>query len=283
MTKRLMKKRIAVLDFETDPEDYDGEYLPFVAGFYDGYDFHHFWDRNQVAGSCLPDLVAHLQGLQREYLIYAHNGGKFDFMFLLPYIQDNLHIQNGRIVKAHLGIHELRDSFSIIPVKLADFKGKNQKKQFETPEEQSDFYRQKFSRQNRLKFKQEIIDYLRDDCLTLYEGVTGFLDEFGDKLTIGGTSMKQLKTLHDFQTAGKAYDERFRPFYFGGRNQCFEVGILKGDYKIYDVNSMYPFVMKTYRHPVSIDYEINVKLTPRTTFALIEAKNYGCLDRKSVV
>jgi Vibrio phage DNA polymerase len=269
--------RLAVFDTETDPQDYDGEYLPFVVGFFDGYSFRYFWDRNGKPGSCVLAFIDFLKTLRRPYLIYAHNGGKFDFLFLLDHIEQGMHIQNGRIVRCHIGVHQLRDSYSILPIPLSEFKGKHEKKKFEDQEEKRKFYQSKFNRQDRLSNKTEIVDYLRDDCTTLYEGVSRFREEFGDKLTIGSTSMSQLKKLHPFATSGQTYDRQFRPYYFGGRNEVFRSGILHGDYKVYDVNSMYPTVMRDVLHPISTEHEINIRITDKTTFALIEAKNYGCL------
>lgn len=276
-----MQARLAVVDTETDPQEVNGEYLPFVVGFYDGYSYHHFWDHAGKPGSCVADFVTFIRTLKRKYLVYAHNGGKFDFMMMLDHFEEAMHIQNGRIVRCYIGQHEFRDSYSIIPVPLADFKGKHEKKKFKDTAEASRWYIEKFNRRDRLKNKREILAYLKDDCLTLYAGVKRFREEFGDKLTIGSTSMGQLKKLHPFQPSGQTYDKMFRPFYFGGRNQCFRSGVLTGAYKVFDVNSMYPHVMSKFLHPISTDHEINIKLTDKTTFALIEAKNYGCLPART--
>lgn len=262
-----MKPRVAVMDSETDPFQHGVVIQPFVIGFFDGYAFKYFW-----GDDCREQFVAYIADLDRPYVIFVHNGGKFDMMFFLSFLDDKLHIQNGRIVQCWIDKHEFRDSYSILPVKLANFKGKHQKQEWTNAD-----YLEKMARERRDKYRHEIIQYLKDDCLTLYDGVQEFRAEFGDKLTIGSTSMKQLKTFHSFESGGQKYDEQFRPFYFGGRNQCFRSGVIKGDFKIFDVNSMYPFVMKNFKHPISTGYDINIKITDRTTFALIEAKNYGCL------
>lgn len=271
--------KLAVIDSETDPEDYDGEYLPFVIGFSDGASFRYFWDDEQP-GSCVLKFVNWLSK-QESMLIYAHNGGKFDYMFMLDHFSGAIMIQNSRIIKAKIGRHEFRDSYSIIPVALTKFKGEHRKKQFSTPKEQTQFYKSKFNRKNRLKNKNEIVDYLRLDCLALYDGVKAFRDEFGDKLTIGSTAMKELKKLHKFETLEKVWDEEFRNYYFGGRNQCFRQGVMRGDFKIYDVNSMYPFVMKTVEHPISRGFDEGRSIKNNTTFAEIEADNWGALPTRT--
>lgn len=273
--------RLAVMDCETDPQDYNGEYLPFVIGFFDGETFRSFWDDKGKHGSCVQKWVDHIKQEKEKYLIYAHNGGKFDYMFLLDHFQGSLMIQNGRIIRAWIGQHEMRDSYSIIPVALDKFQGQNQKWKFKDKEEKRQFYLKYFSRANREKHKKMITDYLADDCYTLHEGVKRFRDEFGNKLTIGGTAMSEIKKLYSFDTLRPDDDAMLREYYFGGRNQCFDAGIIEGNFKIYDINSMYPYVMKEFQHPISASWDETRSIKKNTTFAEIEAKNYGCLPVRS--
>lgn len=263
----MTKKTIAVMDCETDPFAYNFVIQPFVIGFYDGTDFLYFW-----GDDCRDQFVTHLAAIKRPLMIYVHNGGKFDMMFFLRYLEDKLHIQNNRIVQCWIGQHEFRDSYSILPIPLKQFKGKHQKQEWTNAD-----YLKYMARENRNKFKRKIVTYLEDDCLTLHDGVIEFRKEFGNKLTIGSTSMRELKRFHAFEVGGQEYDTLFRPYYFGGRNQCFKSGIIDGDYKVFDVNSMYPFVMQTYLHPVSVRYDVDDKINKRTTFARIDANNDGCL------
>jgi hypothetical protein len=75
-------------------------------------------------------------------------------------------------------------------------------------------------------------------------------------------------------------DERFRQYYYGGRNQCFEQGVLKprnGNWIVIDRNSMYPAVMRDELHPVSATYDLQREITDETDFACIEAINDNCL------
>jgi len=266
------KKRVAVFDTETDPFNYGLVPKPFVVGFYDGTAFRYWWDDPKGEPGNCTTTFADFVAAERPLVLYAHNGGKFDFFFFAEFLEEYMQIQNGRIIKAWLRGQEIRDSYSIIPVPLAQFGTKTSKQKW-TDED----YRNKMARENRDRYRAEIINYLHDDCVSLYEGVIGFRKEFGDKLTIGGTSMKQLQKFHPFQKGGKTYDEQFRPFFFGGRVQCFKSGIVQGRYKVLDVNSMYPYVMANFPHPISTGYDINMKITKRTTFVLLEANNHGCL------
>jgi len=45
-----------------------------------------------------------------------------------------------------------------------------------------------------------------------------------------------------------------REAYKGGRNECFRRGLLPDKWKLYDINSMYPFVMSTNKFPTKLKY-----------------------------
>jgi hypothetical protein len=226
----------AVIDFETDPFLYGRVPKPFVAGFYDGEIYREFW-----GDDCVLQLMQFLDDSPKAYRIYAHNGGKFDFFFLLDDLENPLKIINGRIVKAKSGKHEFRDSYAIIPLPLSAY----QKDEID--------YRL-FEREAREQNRAAISKYLRGDCEYLLRLVSAFWERFGDRLTIGTTAIKKLQEFHPFDSQFESHDKTFRPFYFGGRVEAFETGILKGDWHVYDVNSMYPYVMAEYDHPTGNEY-----------------------------
>lgn len=234
------KRIIAVLDFETDPFKYGRIVEPFCCEFLatDGTEAV-FW-----GDDCAEQLVNYLEQLPNKYLIYAHNGGKFDFHFLHKYLDNPALIIKTRIVEAKLFQHTLRDSFAILPVSLGSYKPS------QGPRKQS-FNYELMERHCREQNKALILDYLHYDCLTLLELVHRFIDMFGPQMTIGGTAMRELQKVHQFQKQGQKHDEIFRPFYYGGRVQCFDAGILAGPWKLFDVNSMYPSVMRNSKHPVN--------------------------------
>lgn len=255
-------KNIAVFDCETEP--FDGkrtEYRPFAIGFYDGVQYRRFWGNN-----CIPDFLRFLREYPEPLMLYAHNGGKFDFLFFMPYLGKELLIINNRITKATLYKHELRDSVSIIPEALERFHGENSKLTIDY---------NWFLPGVRERHKEAICDYLRADVMTLYEGVQFFRQDFGNALTIGLAALGKFRNFYNFDCIDEETDKFFRQFYFGGRCQCFKVGVFTGNFKIYDVNSMYAAVMKNYRHPISKDYRKTDKLTKHTTFAIVEGENYG--------
>lgn len=232
--------RIAVIDAETDPFLYGRVPKPFAWGFYDGERYVDFWGDGSTRA-----LVDFLDSLKGEWIIYAHNGGKFDFHFLIEWLGNPIKIIGSRIVAARLGKHELRDSYAAIPIPL----GAYQKTQIDY---------EKFEEENREKNKEEIRQYLRDDCVFLHGLVSAFIERFDTALTIGGAAMKTLKSIHKVTPRNQSHDAKFRPFYFGGRVQCFKYGVFDGPVKIYDVNSMYPAVMRNEHHPTGSRY-LNIR------------------------
>jgi len=256
--------QIAVIDLETDPFEYNRMIHPFVAGFYDGSHFKAFW-----SDDCITQIITFLESYPKPLIIYAHNGGRFDYFYFLKHIRRDLRIVNGRIIQAWLDKHELRDSYAIMPFALETYK--------KTPIDYN-----KFKQPVRERYRTEIISYLKDDCLDLHTLCTEFSKEFGNALTIGGASMRQLKKFHTFDCGNDVYDARFRKdFYFGGRNQVFKSGIIPGPIKVYDVNSMYPYVMRDYLHPVSIGITLRQTITKNTAFVSVKGRNNGAFPVRS--
>jgi DNA polymerase elongation subunit (family B) len=105
---------------------------------------------------------------------------------------------------------------------------------------------------------------------------------FGPKITVGSTAMGELKKLHSFENLGKTIDADIRSkYYYGGRVECFKRGILKGAWKVFDVNSMYPSVMKNFLHPIDSPEADTVKVRKSTCFISAEGKNYGAFPTRT--
>lgn len=229
-------KRIAVIDSETDPFKKGRVPAPFLWGFYDGEQYKEF-DKE-------IDLIAFLE--DQPIIVYAHNGGKFDYHFLLDYIEPftKVMIINGRISKFKINKCEFRDSYNILPTALSQF----QKTQID--------YRI-FEKEERDKpdNKKLISSYLYDDCRFLYEYVTSFIDRFGLCLTQAGAAMQQWKVISQLDPpndVGGVIYEKFKKYYYGGRCQSFEYGVINEDFVSVDINSAYPFAMLS-KHPLYTD------------------------------
>lgn len=228
---------IAVIDAETDPFRRGRIPQPFVWGYYNGSEYHQF--------EKTADLVAFIS--ERDEIIYAHNGGKFDFHYLLdalsPY--DELTIINGRIAKCNIGIAELRDSWCIINEPLSKYK-----------KDDIDYAIMEADQRRKGSNWIKICTYLKSDCVYLWEMVSEFVRRFGPELTQASAAMKQWRKIsHDtHDRTDNEFYKAMSQFYYGGRVECFRSGIIDTDFSVFDINSAYPFAMM-HKHPYSANYE----------------------------
>lgn len=260
--KSRVKYRVATLDIETDPFLYGRVPHPFTIGFFDGEDYVDFW-----GDDCIAEMIDYLDQYPEPLRIFVHNGGGFDFWYLQDWMTNPVFFINKRVAKCgFLGKHELRDSYRMIPIALKKF-----------AKEDIDYA--KLEESVREKNKREILYYQMMDCKHLYTLVTEFIERHGDHLTIGSAALKHLKKLHPNKSVNPYFDELFRPYYMGGRNQFFKTGKVTGDFKIYDVNSLYPYTMHSTDHPGSANYKIRSKLPDNNSvyFATIVAESKGAL------
>ena len=277
--KQSRVSNIAVLDFETDPFDAatDAIIAPFLCVLYsDNFSPIIIWDDNEK--TFIEKTIAAIEALPNAYTIYAHNGGKFDYMFLVHKLRGKVSFKGRAIMACTIGNHELRDSYHLIPERLASYK-------------KDEISYDKMKRSVRHKHRQEIIDYCIADCRYLLELVKTFIEQYGFKMSIGGAAIAELKKSYDVKTLKGPTDAFIRGgftrqdgtktngYYFGGRVECLAgLGHFKGKYKLYDVNSMYPFAMANYQHPIGNEYIIRPgKPNADTVFLELECFNKGAL------
>lgn len=267
---------IAILDFETDPFDKDKQenIYPFTACLYsDHFEPIIIWEENFER--FIELLLEAINSLPEKYMIYAHNGGKFDYMFFVHKLRGRVSFKGRGIMSAKIGIHELRDSFHILPEKLAAF-------------HKEEFDYEKMRKGKRNKHKDEIISYMVSDCKYLLELVQGFVKRFGFKLSIGMAAMANLKKYYKVGKLGDLTDARLRQYFYGGRVECLAGrGHFKSDtgragekgYKVFDVNSMYSAAASFYQHPISANYTFRKKggIGPNTVFVDVTCQNWGAL------
>jgi hypothetical protein len=263
-------RQIAVIDCETDPFAPYRHIEPFAWGFFDGITYEYF-----TGADCTEKLISFLQSLPNTYQIFAHNGGRFDFMFILKHLRGEPLIINGRIVDADLFHHRLSDSYARIPVPLARFGQKTE----------IDY--NKLERSARHKHMPEILAYLEQDCVALYNVITAWHERFGGKSsTMASAAFKECqkrmgKIITPRMSPGE--DDQFRSFYFGGRVQAFSIGVIQDNVSIHDVNSMYPHVMCEYQHPIGTktDWRFSTDIDDDTDFACVWAWSKGALPLRT--
>lgn len=242
-----MPKPLAVIDAETDPFKHGRMPQPFIWGFDDGERFREFGTSKE-----LLDFLA-----DKEYCVYAHNGGKFDyhldaskggFLTRMEPFSEVL-IINGRLAKFSIGECEFRDSFNILPVALADM--------HEGAKLDMDYTLMEADQ--RHKHMPKIREYLKRDCRSLWEAVNDFQAKYGRGMTLAGSAMKQWRKIsgESAPTSSESFYNDMMPYYYGGRVECFRAGIIKNEFKLVDINSAYPYAMMQ-DHPFSADPVITV-------------------------
>lgn len=259
-----MSKRIFVIDSETDPFLFGRIPEPFLWGLYDGEDYYEFDDAGKLIAFCAT----------QECIVYAHNGGKFDYAFFFPFMnlwEEDVLIINGRLARFQIGDAEFRDSYNILPIPLNAWQ-----------KDKIDYNIFELEERHKKENYQKIREYLKTDCIYLYELVMKFREEFGDKLTVAGASLKHWAktTKYEIPKSNQAYFNHFSKYYFGGRTECFKSGVfLNHPIKLIDLNSAYPDAM-CYEHPYKPDSFFIEEREPKEikghNFYTIECVANGC-------
>ena len=170
-------KKIATLDFETDPFRAGIIPEPFAAGIYSDAEYVCYYERDPHL--LVAKVVDYLN--KNKLLVYAHNGGRFDFFFLLKFIS-SLMVINGRIAECRIGDCVMRDSYLLMPAPLSSYSKDEIDYNLFLPE-------QRYLKINKEKIKE----YLYHDCKYLFEWISKFDSEFGLSLTVSGAAHRELK------------------------------------------------------------------------------------------
>ena len=210
---------------------------PFVWGFYDGDEYKIFDNIDDLCEWLAPQRL----------IVYAHNGGRFDYHYMLDWLEigDDVTVINGRIAKFKIGECEFRDSWNLLPVSLATMQ-----------KDEIDYKIMERDERDKPENRREIENYLRGDCVYLWNWLTAFIDQYGMGLTVAGTALKfwskRTGQKPPQDKDGVLYHE-LRPYYHGGRTQCFEraVGEIKREFALADINSAYPYAM-LHEHPIGL-------------------------------
>lgn len=241
----------AVWDIET--RGFTGDLV--IGGLYDGREYYTFTEWSnfvELLHSHIPDKTQ----------IYAHNGGKFDHRHLLAYIdkRDDIKIShflniNGSIVFTMTVRGKrfyLRDSFLHLSRSL-----KKLCQSFDVKHSKKDFDVEKWIK-NNYPITDELKTYLYYDCVSLYELLEKYFSIVGEpKLTIASTAfdicckstyqgVELEKLTRNFLTTDE--EDFIRDSYRGGRTEVFK-RYTNDSLFHYDVNSLYPYVMRNRDYP----------------------------------
>lgn len=226
-------KPFYVTDCETDPFKAGRVPVPFIWGVY-RHDTEEYWEFET------PEEVADFFR-QRTCIVYAHNGGKFDYHYLRNEINsdDPIMVIAGRLARFRIGTAECRDSWNLLNEPLRVF----QKEEFDYT---------KLEAEVREKYRDDIRKYLRSDCVNLANTLAAYFSRYGRTITQASASMRYWKKHYPvpFQTQTVVQSAYYRDFYYGGRVQCFESGHGFTPFQVVDINSAYPYAM-LHQHPIS--------------------------------
>lgn len=234
----MVARKVIAADSETDPFLADRVPEPFIWGAWDGSNFRTFNTALELL-ECYKDTHCY---------IYMHNGGKFDFHLLLDHLEETrVQIIGSRIVELKYGKAILRDSFALMPEALSSY-----------AKTKIEYW--KLERHCRREHWDEIVAYLRDDCVYLFDLVKGFFNACNAvgnsntyRSTVASNAMQVARRMGlGTKRTNHHFDAVFRPFYFGGRTECFSPGIYE-DIDVFDIKSAYPFAM-CHSMPTGGDY-----------------------------
>lgn len=223
-------------DCETDPFLEGRVPKPFIWGAYEIYTC-----RYETFGSAAL-FAAFFR--ERKCTIYFHNGGKFDVHYLRAELDSDQNIMMiaGRIAKCCIGRCEIRDSYNIIPVPLARYS-----------KEDFDYTILEADKRNLPENVPKIEQYLKSDCVNLGNLLLAYFTRYGRGMTQAGAAMNYWSKHYNHGKKPRqsaAQFERYRPYYYGGRVECFVSGYAEKRHTIVDRNSAYPEAM-LHKHPIN--------------------------------
>ena len=212
-------------------------------------------------------------------IIYAHNGGRFDFLVLFENLLDGDVVYVGsRFIcfKLKYNGNEIifGDSLNVI---------KKGVKEIGTMINLPKLELKKIGKIKRDAIPSEKdIEYCFRDCEIVYKGLKKVFGDCPPKLTIGSHSLDDFQ--RNYQKHKLVFNDlieiQYTKSYYGGRTEAFKLG--KGKYLVYDFNSLYTKKMydAIFPHP-SYSYMIDKPTIRQAERHLMEKE--GMLDCKIYV
>lgn len=264
--------KIGVFDIETHKWIH-----PYAVGFFDGENYSEF-----LGGNCIKDFINEVvRKKYRGYRIYAHNGGKFDFNFLMEVLKSknfnvNMIFQGSRCLLlklytqvyrnddgaiTHSNVIQFVDSISLLKFGLdaltKDFDVEHKKLNF--MDKKGDERDYEYLYRLYLEKDKRFYDYLKNDVYGLYEVLMKFkkliMENNGQMgMTIASTSLKTFQTGYlqkKICMTNRESNDEMKKGYYGGRTEIFRLFLPEDKYRCYDVNSLYPYVMFNNDFPIS--------------------------------
>lgn len=210
---------------------------PFIWGAYNGATETYLEFANA------RELAAFFR--DKKTVVYAHNGGRFDWHYIRDEINTDevIMIISGRLSRFRIGECEFRDSMNIFQqTRLKDFGNKLE----------IDYALMEPEVRDNPNNRAEISKYLRVDVVDLWNQLYRYFERYGRSLTQAGTAMRVWSKMSGIKPPEQTKEQfkRYKPFYYGGRVECFKQGVEKTKFQVVDINSAYPRAMLE-KHPFS--------------------------------
>lgn len=251
-SERKPKNEFLVCDIETQ------NWTKFlVIGLYDGTTTKNFTSIRKF----LHHVFDHYNGAD----CFAHFGGRFDFLFIIKEIlrRNEFRIENmvprgsgllcfdviRRKDESHI---TFRDSSALLPFSLKRL----------TQSFQVDSLKKEWDHSKTNGVTPKLLEYLRFDLEGLHQVITKFyswpiIQKSGRAYTIASQAMKVFRTYlnQEIPTLSPSLTKKLRQYYMGGRVEIFNP-LHKGPKQLYayDVNSLYPSVMRDNPFPGKFHY-----------------------------
>lgn len=241
------QKPFAVVDIETKNWT---DFL--VLGYYDAKILKFFkHPKGIVAPGYIHDFIEWLFAQPGNPEIFAHFGGRFDFLFLIraalemdEKIEDMIPMGSGlmtfTLTRKHKKI-KFWDSAALLPYSL-----KQLTKNFDCAHAKKDY-----DHSTTKKVTPELLEYLTYDLKGLYEVIEKYsnspiVKKAGRANTSASQALRVLRCYIDkpVSSLSENVDEEIRHAFFGGRTEIF-IPFYRSKKKplfCYDKNSLYPFV-----------------------------------------
>ncbi len=282
-----LTKSFITLDIECWVNPATGEHNPYAIGIYDGLQFYYCWSPD-----CSNKLLDFLlkKAFANSTIIYVHNlnyDGPLLLALLIKYeqvrcgisiIKNNTHLLEIKVVLENKRIY-IRDSFRFLLNSL-----KNVGELFGVEIRKLYFPHSFVDSKNKLKYvgaipsinyfngitkeeydnlcfkgntfnlKEELIDYLNNDCILLFQVMTSFTQhifnkekiDVGKSITLPSLAFKIFRANYlkqdNIARLTPNMDRFIRRSFFGGNSEVFKP-YYKGKLYHFDVNSLYPYVM----------------------------------------
>lgn len=293
-----------VATFDVESHDWT---QPIAVGLYTPDSAYQEWTDTDEEGDPISALVDEIMRPKyRNFRFTAHNGGGYDFGFIISELMDREHewdmMTKGNGDVFYMEIRDrhgkpryLQDSMALMPRGLDSlteaFAPDHAKLDFDATDLPASYGLLGADEQ------AELSKYLKRDCTALrrvLEEFTGIVRELtggkcGPQLTVGSTTVAAYQTAFmadediplkgivssDNGAAGTQNPENcFREAYFGGRTEVYKMAApeSEGPFYHYDVNSLYPAAYTESSLPAGEIYEWN---SPDTDRLLDEMTEYG--------